>query len=88
MDNQRADETARRVAQFWAAPNEALFAQKEIAPAIKKSEAWCERARICGGGPKFLKLGRGVAYRKADVVAWIDRHTPVGSTSEYQARAA
>lgn len=76
------------VAAFWAAPAEALFSQQTIASVLNKSEAWCERARLVGGGPQFRKLGRSVVYRKADVVAWINRHEPVNSTSEYVAAAA
>lgn len=76
------------VARFWAAPGEALFGQSVIAPVLDMSEQWCERARFCGGGPKFIKLGRSVVYRKSDVVAWINSHATVSSTSEYQAAAA
>jgi hypothetical protein len=46
------------------------------------SPAWCERGRGAGYGPKFLKLGRLVRYRKADVLDWIDQSPPVASTSE------
>lgn len=31
-------------------------------------EAW----RCRGGGPAFVKLGRAVRYRRADLDAWID----------------
>lgn len=77
------------VNRFWGSPDEALFFQPEIAQVLRKSEPWLERARSYGGGPKFLKLGRSVRYRKSDVLAWINSHAPVGSTSEYpQSQAA
>ena len=70
------------VNQFWAAPDEALFPQTALVAITGMSNAHFERARWEGGGPKFLKLGRLVRYRKADVVAWINRRQPVSSTSE------
>ncbi|MEE4303594.1 MAG: helix-turn-helix domain-containing protein [Wenzhouxiangella sp.] len=39
-------------------------------------EAW----RCRGGGPQFVKLGRAVRYRQADLDAWIEsrvRHNTV-----------
>lgn len=88
MDNQ-PEKDAALVTQFWVAPDEALFGQSVVAPVLDKSQAWCERARICGGGPRFIKLGRNVVYRKSDVVVWVNGHKPVNSTSEYsQAQAA
>lgn len=49
-----------------------LLTQAELAEYLGKSLAWCERARWEGAGPKFIKLGRHVRYRVADVLAWID----------------
>lgn len=49
-----------------------LMSQKDLAAYLGKSIAWCERARWTGDGPVFVKLGRNVRYRAADVLAWID----------------
>ena len=38
--------------------------------------------RLSGVGPKYLKLGRRVAYRQSDIAAWLDG-CEFGSTSEY-----
>jgi excisionase family DNA binding protein len=40
-------------------------------------EAW----RVRGCGPRFVKLGRAVRYRAADLDAWIESRTRT-STSE------
>ena len=81
MDQQK---NPSRVAEFWAAPDAALFDQKAVAQVISRSEAWCERTRHIGGGPKFLKLGGSVRYQKSDVVQWLSQFRAVSSTAEYQ----
>jgi predicted DNA-binding transcriptional regulator AlpA len=58
-----------------------LFTQKELSEYLSKSEAWCERARWAGDGPKFIKLGRHVRYRADDVAAWIESCSGHTSTS-------
>lgn len=40
-----------------------------------------EKRRIAGTGPKFLKLGRAVRYRVADLDVWLSARA-VSSTSE------
>jgi|Cruoilmetagenom7_1024161.scaffolds.fasta_scaffold73426_2 predicted DNA-binding transcriptional regulator AlpA len=49
-----------------------LLTQKDVAECLGKSVKWCERARIEGTGPKYLKLGRNVRYRAEDVVQWMN----------------
>lgn len=75
--------SAELVAVFWAAPNEALFDQKVVAATRDCSESLCERDRWAGRGPRFVKQGRLVRYRKADVVEWLNSHQMFSSTSEY-----
>jgi predicted DNA-binding transcriptional regulator AlpA len=70
------------VRQFWAAPDEALFPQTVLVAITGLSAAYFERGRWAGYGPKFIKLGRLVRYRKADVLDWINHRPPVASTSE------
>ncbi|MEX0624565.1 helix-turn-helix transcriptional regulator [Saccharospirillum sp.] len=60
----------------------ALWDQKTLAAYLGKSTAWCERARWCGEGPKFIKLGRHVRYKADDVLAWIDESSQSRSGSE------
>jgi predicted DNA-binding transcriptional regulator AlpA len=45
------------------------------------SVATLEKKRVHGDGPPFLKLGRSVRYRLADLDAWMAGKV-VGSTSE------
>lgn len=59
-----------------------LLKQSEVAAIIRKSEAWLERARVVGGGPKFLKLGRNVLYRESDIMVWLEAQPCISSTSE------
>lgn len=40
-----------------------------------------EKLRVTGGGPRFVKLGRAVRYRMADLEAYIAERV-VSSTSE------
>ena len=40
-----------------------------------------EKYRIYGGGPRFVRVGRAVRYRLADLNSWIDARV-VSSTSE------
>lgn len=45
------------------------------------SVATLEKKRVHGNGPPFLKLGRSVRYRLADLDEWMARRL-VASTSE------
>ena len=43
--------------------------------------------RVTGGGPRFVKLGRRVAYVLTDLITWV-RDQGRASTSEEQAKPA
>jgi hypothetical protein len=60
------------VSQFWKAHDDALFPQPVLTAITGLLAVYFERGRWAGYGPKFLKLGRLVRYRKADVVDWIN----------------
>jgi predicted DNA-binding transcriptional regulator AlpA len=45
----------------------------------KKSTA--RKQRVTGCGPRFVKIGRSVRYRRGDVLDWLESRT-VRSTSE------
>lgn len=47
------------------------MAAETLAVAVRTLQWW----RIRGGGPKFVKLGRAVRYRRSDLLAWIDANT-------------
>lgn len=49
---------------------------------IALSASTLNKLRVYGGGPRFYKLGRRVAYNLADLNVWLDgRHRH--STAEY-----
>ena len=59
---------------FWTAPNEALFPSNVIAKVRHVSVALLERERWQNSGPKYIKIGARVLYRKAAVLDWIKLH--------------
>ncbi|MFB9262829.1 helix-turn-helix transcriptional regulator [Bradyrhizobium erythrophlei] len=63
----------------------ALLMQREAAALLRLSERTLERWRVSGDGPPFVKAGRRVLYRPADLDTWITTHI-VSSTSEEAAR--
>jgi len=58
-----------------------LLTQSDAAKLLRLSERTLERLRVTGGGPKFVKAGRSVRYREADLEAWIAARV-INSTSE------
>jgi excisionase family DNA binding protein len=58
-----------------------LLTQREAAALLHLSERTLERFRVSGTGPRFVRLGRSVRYRLADIEAFIATRI-VGSTSE------
>lgn len=67
---------------FWEAATDSLFNQQTIANVFQISAAKLERDRWQGGGIPYLKLGKTVRYRKRDVLAWLQQHEPLHSTSQ------
>ena len=59
----------------------AFLPQSEASGFLRLSERTLERHRIAGTGPKFVRLGRRIVYRRADLEAWADENT-FCSTSE------
>jgi predicted DNA-binding transcriptional regulator AlpA len=59
----------------------ALLMQREAAALLRLSERTLERLRVSGDGPRYVKYGRRIAYRTADVEAWVASHL-FTSTSE------
>ncbi len=58
-----------------------LMRTTEAAKWLGVSPSFLEKARVTGGGPAFIKLGRAVAYAEADLRAWTTERR-VHSTSE------
>lgn len=48
-----------------------LLNQTEVAEFLGLSEAWLERARWAGNGPRYVKFGRAVRYKFADIEKYL-----------------
>jgi hypothetical protein len=70
--------------EFKAAPDTAWFGQVTVAAVRDCSEATIERDRWAGNGVPFVKCGRSVRYRKADILEWLSKYRPIQSTTEAQ----
>lgn len=81
MSIQTQDRT-QALAEFYGAPDTSLFNQIVVAHIRDCSTATMERDRWAGGGIPFIKIGRAVKYKKADVLAWLNKHQSQNSTSE------
>ncbi|MGZ5054440.1 MAG: helix-turn-helix domain-containing protein [Methylobacter sp.] len=80
MQNKTQDRN-KALAEFYAAPDTSLFNQTIVAHVRDCSTATMERDRWAGGGIPFIKIGRSVKYKKADVLAWLEQYQPQRSTS-------
>lgn len=64
--------------------NEPYLLQAEAAQVLRLSERTLERMRVDGNGPRFVKAGRRVLYRRTEIEAWAEART-FASTSEFDA---
>jgi predicted DNA-binding transcriptional regulator AlpA len=48
-----------------------LETPEEVARRIKRPESWLAKARSGGFGPRFLKIGGSIRYRRSDVDTWL-----------------
>jgi hypothetical protein len=62
-------------------PLDQLLTQNEYAEIRRCSERTVERERVNGAGCQFIKIGRGIRYRRRDILEFIERHVR-RSTSE------
>jgi excisionase family DNA binding protein len=61
-----------------------LMTVKEAADYLRVSKSFLDKARLCGEGPPFIRVGRKILYRKSAVDAWLTKHQ-FASTSQYTA---
>jgi predicted DNA-binding transcriptional regulator AlpA len=61
-----------------------LFKPIEAARFLGLSQSWLAKLRLSGDGPPYMKVGRQVRYRPADLLRWAEK-TLRHSTSESQA---
>ncbi len=57
-----------------------LIDERGAAEALAIAPRTLQWWRICGKGPKFVKLGRSVRYRKVDLLNWIEAGTCVNTS--------
>lgn len=60
-------------AEFYALPPEAFVDRQTAAAAPYLSLASLEAMAIKGGGPPYIRVGRRALYKKADLLAWMER---------------
>ena len=60
---------------------DSLLTEAEFCTFAAVPRATARKLRCVGGGPSFVKLGRAVRYRRADVLEWIAARR-VRSTSQ------
>lgn len=53
---------------------------QEAADHLGLSVSLLEKLRVRGTGPKYLKLGRAVRYRKEALESWLDAHERLSTT--------
>ena len=60
--------------------SERYLTPKEAAAHIKSSTSTLSKRRLTGDGPAFVRIGRAVRYRQADLDAWMEASTALRST--------
>lgn len=59
-----------------------LLTNEEVAQVIAVTEHTLSVWRSAGKGPKFVRLGRNVFYRLADVQAWVDANVVTAEAAD------
>lgn len=74
-------------ARSWTRGDEIFLTPKEAAATLRVSKSYLDKLRVYGGGPKFLRFGRKILYRRSELNLWAEGRC-FGSTSEYEVAAA
>jgi predicted DNA-binding transcriptional regulator AlpA len=64
-----------------------ILRPKQLSKRIQRPERTLERWRSTGEGPPFIRLGRMVAYREADVERWLSGRTFASRAAELAGQA-
>lgn len=64
-----------------------LICAEDAANLLNLSTSTLAKMRLSGSSPRYVKLGRRVAYRPADLEAWIEAQS-FNSTAEYAGKGA
>ena len=49
-----------------------LLTEDEVSAILKNSPRTLQQWRVAGKGPQFVKIGRGVRYRRNVIEAWLN----------------
>lgn len=60
---------------------ESLLSEAQTCELTGLAERTLQRKRLDGTGPRFVKLGRRILYRRADVLAWIAANTHASTSA-------
>ncbi len=55
-----------------ATDTKGVFTVREAASYLGLAESTLNKWRCIGGGPEYLKMGKSVRYRVADIHDWLD----------------
>lgn len=64
-----------------------LICAEDAANLLNISASTLAKMRLSGTSPRYVKLGRRVAYRPADLEAWVEAQS-FNSTAEYGGKTA
>jgi predicted DNA-binding transcriptional regulator AlpA len=62
-------------------PGQYLLKDKDVEREFGIARSTLCKKRVTGGGPTFVRIGRGVYYERTEVIRWLEAHR-VKSTSE------
>jgi predicted DNA-binding transcriptional regulator AlpA len=63
-------------------PVEILLTDDDLARITGRARSCWQKDRLTGGGPRFIRVGRLVRYRRADVEEWLDSRTVTSTSAE------
>jgi predicted DNA-binding transcriptional regulator AlpA len=63
-------------------PDENLIHPPEAARFLALSDSWLAKSRVEGDGPKFIKIGRAVRYRRSDLIDYLNRNVHTSTSQE------
>jgi excisionase family DNA binding protein len=71
-------------AQPVSKQTEEFLTPKQAAAFLRVSKSYLDKLRVYGGGPRFLRFGRKILYRRSELNLWAEQRC-FSSTSEYTA---
>jgi hypothetical protein len=63
---------AARTIASMSLPIAVLLTTADVAAILKRSPRTVRKDRVCGTGPAYIKVGRLVRYRLADIAAFVN----------------